>query len=113
MEFYMTSAFSKILLFLSILIPLTLQGFEENKNDEKSQEKIYLNPENILIGQKCFYAVFDYCMFPLIEIKTDNEGIFIMRNHYQPNGTWQCPNCGYTNTWFDSSCSNCSWPEES
>jgi len=122
MEIVMIRCFSFVYFLTFILSPLALSQLSGENNccqmhmndscmPNERIEKIYLNPEDVIVEQECLYVVIEDHMIPATQINADEHGVFFTVDCYQPMGTWMCPRCGYTNTWFDSSCNNCPWPK--
>lgn len=70
------------------------------------EDKIYINPEAIIIHENKIYLNVDNNPITVSSIFSDDEGIYISKKKEEEKKTWTCPTCGYENPYTSPICQN-------
>ena len=69
-------------------------------------DKIYINPETIVLYENKIYLNVDNNPIPISALFSDSHGIYISKKREAKENTWVCPTCGWVNPSTSPVCQN-------
>lgn len=87
---------------LTFLIPMVSYA---QPIDQGDREKIYVQPDQIVILSKGIFAYIQGDWTPVESISIDSFGVYAKRSNPDLR-PWWCPNCNFCNSYWEKYCQN-------
>ena len=98
----------RVLFFLAAISALSCGHCSEEPTFD-SCEKIYVEPNQISFSKNGIFVYLDNAWLATEAVHSDASGIYVSNFGHSKFAGWNCPKCGFFNSWLVNQCAKCNY----